>query len=367
MSDSGGIPELQYQHPDGKPRTRLEMDQWLRKEVPKIHWLRIHASRTFSLPKQISWDMREIVLRHWVLDEMLRRQLITGDQLGVNATTSNDEGEIRQFTQRLAALIQAGQAVQPQNAEGIDMNGYTPPPPPVMGGSPQAAPQGYGPPPGPPGPPGVPMGPPGYQPQQAAPPGPPQFQPPPGPPQAAPQYAPPPSGVPMGPPQMQPPPMGPPQGPPAGPPAPTHGRRARKEAAPQAAPPAAPVPQMGPTGAPQGFAPAGYAQPQAPQVAPPQYAPQVPQAAPQFQPSLQPQAMQAPQPQAPSIDLSALTQKLDQALGAIQQLAASNAALSKKVEILSMINTVFVRGLYQKQGTPDASGLLTELGVALPQ
>jgi hypothetical protein len=356
MSDSDGIPAFQCSHPDGKPRTRIEMDQWIRKEVPKVHWLRIHASRTLGLPKQISWDMREIVLRHWILDEMLRRQLITGDSLGVNATVSNDEGELRQFTQRLAALIQTGHAIQPTNGEGIDMNGYTPPPPPVMGGAP-AQQTAY--PPGPPAPPGVPMAPPGYQagpPQYAGPPqGPPQYQAgPPQPPQG------PPPGVPMA-----PPPMGPPGAPPAGPPqaaAPGPGRRAKRADAPaQAAPPAAPVPPMGaPPGppAPQGFAPAGYAAPAAPAgFAPP---------APAYQQAPQP-AAPVQQQVAPTVDLSVVLQKLDQLAAAVAQLTTNNAALSKKVEMLSMINTILGRGMYQKQGTADAAGFLTELGIPLPQ
>lgn len=352
MSDSGGIPELQCSQPDGRPRTRIEMDEWLRKEVPKVHWLRIHAKRTFNLPAQIAWDMREIVLRHWILDEMIRKQLITGDLLGVNPNTSNDEAELRQFTQRLAALIQTSQAVQPQHAEGVDMNGYTPPPPPVMGGAPQAT---Y--PSGPPAPPGVPTGVPGGYP------GAPQFQPPPGPPTATPPgYAPPPSGVPsMGPPQMQqsPAPIGPPGVPQAGPPAPpVGGRRKRTDAPQQLAPPAAPVPPMG---VPQGFAPAGYAQPPAPQG----FAPQVPVAAPQAAPPQQ-AYQQAPQA-APQVDLIGVLVKLDQVLNNLNSLAARNAVLERKVELLSMMNTVLCRGIYQKQGNADAAAFLTELGVPLPQ
>lgn len=358
MNDSGGVPELQCSHPDGRPRTRLEMDEWLRKEVPKVHWLRIHASRTLGLPKQISWDMREIVLRHWILDEMIRKQLITGYELGINPNTSNDDVEIRQFTQRLAALIQAGQAVQPQHAEGVDMNGYTPPPPPVMGGAPQAAPQAAYP-AGPPAPPGVPMGAPGGY--QSALPGPPQFQPPPGSPAGPPGYAPPPSGVPMAPPSMQPgpgpAPMGPPGAPPAGPPA--NGRRAKRGDAPQqVAPPAAPVPPMG-AQAPQGFAPAGYAQPPAPQG----FAPPMP-----TQQAVPPQTYQAaPVQQTPQVDLSSVNTQLSQVLNTLNSIAVRNAALEKKVEILSMMNTVLCRGIYQKAGNTDAAAFLTELGVPLPQ
>lgn len=380
MSDSGGIPEIQYNHPDGNRRSRVEMDQWLREKLPKVHWLRIIASRTFGLPKQVSWDMREIVLRHWLLDELVRRQLIEGDQLGVNATTSNDENELRQFTQRLAAFIQMGQAVQPQHAEGVDMNGYTPPPPPVMGGAPQQQPNGqpaaYPPgPPQPPGPPpGVPQmaGPPQGYPQPPQPPGPPQQYaqppqaPPPGPPMGPPGYAPPP-GVPAGPPQQyaapQPPaPMGPPAGPPQGAPAPSGGGRGgRRKAAgeAQAAPPAAPVPPMQQQQIP--FAPQGYAPP----AGPPQgfTPPQTPVAPPQQFAAPAPMQQQP----APGIDLTATNQKLDQLLSLVSQQATKIANLERQLQLNSMATALVLRGVYQKAGSADIAAALTEIGVQLPQ
>ncbi len=378
MSDSGGIPELQCSHPDGRPRTRLEMDEWLRKEIPKVFWLRIHACRTLGLPKQISWDMREVVLRHWILDELIRRQLIVGDQLGVNQNASNDESELRQFTQRLAALLQTGQAIQPRHTEGIDMNGYTPPPPP-MGGVPQQPQQtAYTQPP--PAPPGPPMGPGGYpSAPPGPPPGPPQYQQPqqpPSPPAGPPGYAPPPAGVPMGPPPMQagPAPMGPPA---AGPPAPPGGRRGKRADAPQqqmAPPPAGPVPPMNP-GAPQGFAPVGavptgYAppimnNPMVPGVqGVPQGLAQPPQA---YQ---QPPQQSQPQPQqqtAPQVDLSAIHAKLDQVLNHLNSLAAKNAVLEKNLGLLSMTVVLIGRSMFQKAGVLDSATFLTDCDVQIPQ
>lgn len=373
MSDSGGVPELQCLRPDGRPRTRLEMDEWLRKEVPKPHWLRIHASKTLGLPKQIAWDMKEILLRHWILDELIRRQLIVGDLLGVNQNAHNDEAELRQFSQRLMALLQAGLAVQPRHGEGIDdMNGYTPPPPP-MGGVPQQPQQtAYQGPPTPPGPPGPPMG--GYP---SAPPGPPQFQQqPPGPPPGPPGYAPPPAGVPMAPPPMQ---SGPaPMGPPVGPPAPTGGRRGKRADAPQQMmPPTGPVPPMNP-GVPQGFAPVGA--PQAPQGFAPQIMsnPMVPgvQGVPQggmastlAQPSQTFQQAPAPQPQqqAPQVDLSSIHTKLDQVLNHLNSLAARNAVLERNVALLSTVVVLVARSMFQKQGAMDATTFLTEFEIPLPQ
>lgn len=362
MSDSNGIPGMQYAHPDGTRKSRLEMDQWLRKEIPKVHWLRIHACRTFGLSKQISFDMREICLRHWILDEMVRRNFIAGDLLGVNTNSSNDEGELRQFTQRLTAMIQAGLAVQPQHAEGVDMNGYTPPPPPVPMGPP-AAPAAPGPsyPPGPPGPPQQQYQPPG-PPVQSYPPGPPAppAGPPPGPPapqyappapMGPPSYAPPPASVPTAPPPMAAPPA--PMGPPAAPAAPRRGRRPA-EAAPVAPPPAAPMPP----GAPAPFAPAGFAP------APQGYAPPPP-AAPMMQAPVAPP--QQVQEMAPEVDLTPVLQRLDALAAQNTALQQQNMALTKKVEMLSMVTTVVCRGIYQKQGNADVAAFLTELGIPLPQ
>lgn len=360
---------MQYTNPDGRPKSRLEMDQWMRTEMPKIFWLRIHACRTFGLSKQLSFDMTEICIRHWLLDEMIRRRFITGDLLGVNANTSNDEGELRQFTQRLAAMIQAGQAVQPQHAEGVDMNGYTPPPPPVPMGPPSSTPApGPAYPPGPPGPPQQQYQPPG-PPVQSYPPGPPA--PPAGPP-AAPQYSAPP---PMGPPGYAPPPTGVPTAPPMaappsppaqmGPPAaPAPARRGRKPAggetaSPAVAPPPPAGPPMGPPGAPQGFAPAGFAPP-----APQGYAP--PPTVPMMQAPVAPPQAQAPAAPA-EVDLTPILQKLNEMAGKMEILANHNNLLQKRIDMLSMVTTVVCRAIYQKQGSPDAAGFLTELGIPLPQ
>jgi hypothetical protein len=363
MSNSGGIPELQYNHPDGRPRTRLEMDQWLRADFAKVHWLRIIASRVFGLPKQISFTMREIVLRHWFLDEMIRRQLVVGDQLGVNANASpDDENELRQFTQRLAALIQAGHAVPPQHAEGVDMSGYQPPPPPNMGGNLPPPPNGQqqmayppGPPQPPPHQPPPPSGPPmGY----AQPPVPPQPQPPP-------QFQQPPAPPAMSPP-MAPgygPPPGPPMGPPQGAPQQTAPRRGRPPKDQSAAAPPAPS-QV----APQSFAPPQAppfpAGPPAPVAAPPQgpgnFAP-LPNHGAVPMPSI-PMPNKPAAPQA----TSNLDQKLDQLLSLVSQQNTRIAALERKTEILGMVNTVLARAMYQKQGPQTPESFLTELELPLP-
>lgn len=353
MSDSGSIPDFQYNHADGTKRTRFEMDQWLRAEVPKVHWLRLHASKTFKLPKNISWDMREIVLRHWLLDEMIRQNLISGDQLGVNTTASNDETELRQFIQRLASFIQSGYAVQPQHAEGIDMTSFTPPPPPVGGISTQTYSAGPPAPPPPPGPPGVPMGPPGYQ-----------------PPMAPPNYSPPGYAPPMGPPGVpsSPPPTMTPA--PVGPPAPGPGRRKRAEAAPSASPPAAPVPPMGPPpGFPQptNFAPVGGFVPVGPH---PLGGITGTPAATAAMMGAQTVTLHAPavlQPTTPVADLTGVLTKLDQVLNNLHSAFARISVLDKKIELLSLMNTVLCRAVYGKIGTPDVEGFLKELGVPLPQ
>jgi hypothetical protein len=357
MSDpSGGIPELEYfDHQQGRPKTRLEMEHWLREKIPKVHWLRIIACKLFHLPKPISWDMREIVLKHWLLDEMIRRQQITGDMLGVNQTASNDDGELRQFQQRLAALIQSGQAVLPQHVEGVDMNGFTPPPPPNGQSQYTAPPAPPGPPAGPPAPP-MPAGPPqGYaQPpmQQTQMPGP-GFQAPPPPQQAAPMGPPgygPPPGPPMSGPPMSPPPSAPPQQAATG-----RGRRKAADAGPPAAPPpAAPVPAMGPPGVqpPSGFAP-------------------LPAGAPSFGPppvvATPPQAQNTQMAAAQNSIGDALYERLENLTKLVEAQGKQIAELQKVVQMTSMVTTILGRGMYSKQGTADVAGFLQELGQPLPQ
>lgn len=374
MSNSGGIPELIYNHPDGRQRTRLEMEQWLRQEIPKVHWLRIIANRVFGLEKKLSWDMREIVLKHWLLDEMVRRQYIVGDQLGINQNSSNDEAELRQFTQRLASLIQAGQAVFPQHVEGVDMTQFQPPPPPVMGGSPvppngqQAYPPG---PPQPPGPPGgyaqpqpPPMAPPGNYAQPPQPPPAPQqaYAPPPQPQGPPGGYAPPP---PAGP-NMAGPPMGPPPGIPQAAPQPSAGgRRGGNRKVEQAgAPQQPPAPPVGP---PAGFAPAAPPFPQQGAPAPGGFAPLPPNGQQSFQmPAPAAAPPQAPQVQQATVDPQ-LGAKIDQILTLVSQQATRITALEREVKMLGQLNTVLGRAMYQKPGSQDPAGFLTELGLPVPQ
>ncbi len=362
MDEPSSIPALNYCHPDGTPRTRLEMEQWLRSEVPKVHWLRIIANRIFQLPKQISWDMREIVLKHWLLDEMIRQRFITGDVLGINSNDSNNESELRQFTQKLVALIQSGQAVQPQHSEGIDMTSFTPPPP-SMGPQPNGQPNMPSPMSMPPGPPMAPVMPQQYQ-QAPAPPmaGPSGYGPPPGPPMSAPP--------------MNGPPMGPPSSPPPGvAAAPTAPRRGRPPKDPSAhATPTPTVPQAGPPG----YTPVAPAQPQVTMSpsTPPGFTAvtmpavvSMPSVAGTFAP-LPAQVVQTPELSIKSdqkAELLKLEQKIDQLIELNKKQSTEVASLTRKVEMTSMVATILVRSIYQKAGSPDVAVLLAELGSPVPQ
>jgi hypothetical protein len=281
------IKTLSFVNDQNQMLSRLQMEEQMRKSWTKVQHMRIRAKQDFDLPMSIAYGMKEAPLRHWILDEMIRRNLITGDIVGVNAQSYDDPNEERQFIMRLTAMIQSGQALMPATGEGVDMTANQPPPPMppqfAPNGQPQAPfmpppPQQMGAaPPGPPAPqqfappPGPPMGPPqGYgappaPPQQFAPPPPPAYGPPPGPPvPMAPQ------GFPPGPPQQM--------GPPPGPPAPQ-----QQYAGPTGTPMGAPPQQFAPP--PQQFAPPPGPPPMAPPPGPPQ---QFQQAAPP--PAAPPQA-----------------------------------------------------------------------------
>jgi hypothetical protein len=361
MGAPDAIPDLQLSHPDGTPLTRIEADQYIRETLRKVHWLRILANKKYGLPKQYTFGMTELMVRHWFLDEAIRRGELVGDQVGVNLQNYNDENEQRQFAQRLAAMIQAGQAVHPKEGEGIDMSNIPQPPPgaPSNGQPPQ--PQGFIPPPPPPmgvaGPPQQGFVPPQPQAQPYMPPatqGPPQGyvpQPPPMPQQVAPPmappmmppgYAPPPGAPPMmpqaGPPQMPP---GPPQAPPPQAAPATSGRRGRGKAAEPAPQAAAPQgsPPMPPQGA-GGFIPPMPQQPFAP----------LPQAQ-------VPQVPMAPMPQAttaPAMDIGPLLQK-------VEQLTQTVAVLNRRMELSNMAITVLSRAIYRADGSNDIEGWLKEI------
>lgn len=373
MAGTDTIPELEYQKPDGSLLTRLEMEQQMRSVWPKIHWIRIKANKIYGLPKQAAFDMREVVLRHWTLDEMTRRGQVVGDIAGVDAQTYNDDAVTRQFIQRLQYLIQTGQAITPQEGEGIDMSNFVPPPPPMgapnMGppnGQPQqmafqppvqGPPQGYAPPmPG--------AMPPTAPPQPQMPAAPPHGFAPPAQPQG---YAPPMPGAGM--PQMPQTPVPPmPGAPPQQQAAPAQGGGRRKrgggDAAPQQAAPVPPMPSGPPGAPPQNFAPQGP--PQGPQgfaPPPPQgFAPQPPQG---FAPQPPPAAPQM-QAQAPAED-PATQKKLDQILANQNQIIAGQSKLVQEWAILQAGLATWLRATYQRPGAPDLKATLTELGIQFPQ
>jgi hypothetical protein len=363
---------LAFNKADGSLLSRIEMERLVRDTWKKIHTWRIKANKDYGLPKNQAFDMKPGVLLHWMLDEMIRRKQITGNEVGVNIQTYNDPNEAQQLNQRLIALIQVGQAVQPKEGEGIDMNGTAPPPPsgPWTPPPPPGAPPGYGPPPGPPPqqqgyappppPPGPPAPPPGYGPPPPAGP-PPQYAPPQGPP---PGYGPPPPqqqayGPPPGPPPGQPqyaPP--PPQGPPAAAPAAAGSRRGKRGAAPggSAPPPpsAAPVPTQTSFPAP-GQQPGGMTMPQqAWSPPPPAQQQQVPPPPPQH-------VQQAPAEQ----DDSGLAM-LDALIKKVDGLSMMVTHLLKMMTISNMLATTTSRIVSSQNGPPDAETRLKELGVNPP-
>lgn len=338
MADPGTIfeiPQFEYTKPDGEKRTRLEMDQWLREQYPRPHWLRIRANKDFRLPKPISWDMKEIVLRHWILDEMVRCGLITGDVLGINASNSNDESELRQFTQKLSVFIQSGQAVQPQNSEGVDMSQFTPPPPPTMG-APTANAQNSNPssftPPGPPGPPGPPV------------PAGPAFVAPPPPTGSVPptNYPSTPPSPPSFPPQaVQPPVSAPPTGTPPVTAAPQEERRGRR--------------------------PKVQTQPNVP--APALVSPQTPTPSPSFTPpQFTPPTIGAVATSPAAVpDLGELIKKLDELSAVVKSLSKDNAILNYKLDIACLALSIVGRTVTQRPGTADVESWLKELGITGPK
>lgn len=373
MAENEVEKDLSYSKPGGAHLTRLEMEQQIRETWKKPFTRRRRSFKDFGLPNAYSMGLPSGALIHWMLDEMIRRKLIAGDLAGVNpnADYRNDPNEKQQLAQRIMALVQAGQALQPVQGE-IDMsnmppNGtgtWAPPPPPGAGfapppgspppppasayppaGAPPPAPGGYAPPPAPPAPQAAPPPAPGWGAAPPPPPAPGGYAPPPAPG----GFAPPPPAAAPPPPQAAPPP------PQAGAPQETAGRRKRGAAAAGAAPApaAAPVPQPGPAA----FPPPGYAAPGG--------GVPFPGAAPQAGPP--PQSFQAPAPapaQQPPDQTEALVVQLQQQVGQLQQQVAD---LTRLVQATAMLTTLGNRIAYQQNGALDIFERLKELGQPVPQ
>ena len=340
MAESTTIPELVCIHPDGSKRSRLEMDLWIRENCPKVHWLRIISSRTYGLAKQYTFDMKEIVLRHWLLDELVRRGHIHGDMVGVNPQTHNDETEARQFTQRLMVLVQNGQACQPKSEEGIDMTAFNAPPPPVL--TPNGTPSSTA--------PATPAGP--------------SFGPAPGAPTMLPSMS--------GPPQnFAPAPS--PSGPAPSVPTPAASNRAQRRGSqrgansepPVAVPPASPVPPVEvPVTAPL-MPPVPVVGVVAPMPVPTMNTPNIPL------PNVSMPGAVSVAGNDKSIDF--LKEKVSNLGDAVDKLMGGTAVsidgikeLNRKIDQLSMAMTILSRAIYQKQGTADLEEWLKELGFTLP-
>jgi hypothetical protein len=326
------IESLMFQKPDGLPFNRIEMERQMREKWNKVHYLRIQAIHLYGLDKRFVYDMREAHLRHWVLDEMIRRGQIAGDQIGVNVHAHNDEAEQRTFLQKLVVFVQTGNAVLPKEGEGVDMTVFqNPPPPPVSNGIPTFAPPAPPPPPAGIAPPPLP---PGYGPQAT------MVTPPLPAPSMSVAFPPPPGVTNM--PPMPPPP--PPQAEAA--PAPTRrGRKANAGAGSTAPVVAAPVPPMNPPGVelvaptttgnvplPGGFAPLPL-------------------------PNTVVAAGQS------SGEAAARLSGLENLVGT---LATELANVNRQLGVMSVAITVLTRAVYQKAGGTDLVAFLTELGVQLP-
>src|ERR1051325_3663662 len=113
-----------YLRPDGSAYlTRVEMENVIRTVWKTVHARRLKAIKPYDFDRKIAYDVRPILVLHYILDEMVRRGQIHGDQIGVGATTENDQ-EFKEFTVKLAQFVQSGQAIQPTEGEGINMSDF---------------------------------------------------------------------------------------------------------------------------------------------------------------------------------------------------------------------------------------------------
>lgn len=345
--------------PDGTQMTRVEAEKALWEQCKTSHVMRRVAASQFGLDSRYVWGLKPTSITHWILDELIRKRVISGEQIGVNPDLESDDSYFNSYIQKLAVFVQEGRALQPKEGEGINMSDFNHQMPPPNGQNGFAPPNAFSQPPQQPQ----------FQqqpPQQGgyAPPAPPQFNagqssfgPPPQPsfgpppPAAPPQnVSPPPSFPPQGPPppvaapQQQgfaPPTGAPPPPPAAAPQAARRGRRASEPGTPpqQAQPqPSAQMQMQMPTmpAAPAFGAPPPVSFGNAPAPAFGQPAPSAPQ------------QMQQPQQQGPDPDIEFLK-------GAVKQLSQIVASQDETLkQILRLVRgidastSVPIRGYWQK-------------------
>lgn len=336
-----GSPELVLKRSDGSLLTRVEAEKELWDKCKTSHAMRRVAWSQFGLENRFAWMLKPTSIVHWVLDEMIRKRMIAGDQIGVQPELESDESYFNSYIQRLRVFVEDGRALKPKEGEGIDMSDFQNQMPPQNG---QPVPQqSFSPPPPPVGFPG--QQPPQQAPQSFAPPPPPQQYG--APPQAMPGYQAPPQmpqfgAPPSFPPQGAQPPVSqpqlPPQGAPPAPPAqaPSNRRRAKADAG--APPPGMPqvpsqqsMPFAGPSSPPL---PGTFAQPSAP---------------PQFG-----------TPQVAQADSSALQAQINELKG---QVDAQGKVLQQLLHILKGVDaaaSIMLRPYYKQQMPQQASQLSTE-------
>jgi hypothetical protein len=136
--------------PDGSAMTRLEAEHTIRTSLGTVHHMRHLASRDFGLDKKLMFLIKPVSVIHWILDEMVRRKLIIGEEIGVKPELESDPNYFNTFQQKIAAFVQSNQAMMPKEGEGVnmsDINNMMPPGAPPQNGHPQT---GFAPPPPPP-------------------------------------------------------------------------------------------------------------------------------------------------------------------------------------------------------------------------
>ena len=161
---------------DGTPiTTRPEMEQRLNDVAPTVHQKRLQAIH-LGLDTRVALDMKPVTVRHWVLDELIRKKVIQGEILDISSDLGADHipEHFQQFLQKLGLFIEKGWALDPLPGE-VPMSNQLVPPPPVPGQPPAPPSDGqnapaFTPPPMPPGvAPAAPQAPMIPQPLQAAP------------------------------------------------------------------------------------------------------------------------------------------------------------------------------------------------------
>src|SRR4051812_33963433 len=104
------LAQLALSKPDGSGLSRIEAEKELWDKCKIVHNMRLLAAYHFGLENRFALSMTPTSAVHWLLDEMIRKRMIAGEQIGVQPELESDNSYFNSYIQRLRVFVENGQA-----------------------------------------------------------------------------------------------------------------------------------------------------------------------------------------------------------------------------------------------------------------